>query len=167
MGSLKFGKCNFRSFSRMKLRSKSLMMEGGECGNIGVPEDDDQQVNEHEIISNENQFNRSHSMLAYSKTLCKEEKKANAQVMITKYTMNTITNLTPCKKRIQARALQASATMLSSYPPDWWWVESLLAQAHAQHPAELIKTGSPNLLCSALPTHWRSNKTLPVAFKVS
>ena len=29
-----------------------------------------------------------------------------------------------------------------------------------------VKTGSPNFLCSALPTHWRSNKTLPVAFKV-
>ena len=35
-----------------------------------------------------------------------------------------------------------------------------------QHPAELIKTGSPNFLCSALPVHWRSNKTLPVGFKV-
>ncbi len=32
---------------------------------------------------------------------------------------------------------------------------------------ELVQTGSPNLLCSALPTHWRSNKSLPVAFKVS
>ena len=29
-----------------------------------------------------------------------------------------------------------------------------------------MKTGSPGFLCSALPTHWRSNKTLPVAFKV-
>ena len=36
----------------------------------------------------------------------------------------------------------------------------------AEHPGELIKTGSPGFLCSALPTHWRSNKTLPVAFKV-
>ena len=36
----------------------------------------------------------------------------------------------------------------------------------AEHPGELIKTGSPNILCSALPSHWRSNKTLPVAFKV-
>ena len=32
---------------------------------------------------------------------------------------------------------------------------------------DLIRTGSPNLLCSALPTHWRSNKSLPVAFKVT
>lgn len=30
----------------------------------------------------------------------------------------------------------------------------------------LIPTGSPNLLCTALPAHWRSNKTLPVAFRV-
>ena len=149
----------------MKLRSKSLMMEGGDCRNIDVRDDDDEQVHEHEIITNENNFSRSHSMVAYSKTLCKEEKKVNAQVKMTKLMLNA--NLPPYKKRIQARALQASATMLSSYPPDWWWVESLLAQAHAQHPAELIKTGSPNFLCSALPTHWRSNKTLPVAFKVS
>lgn len=29
-----------------------------------------------------------------------------------------------------------------------------------------VRTGSPYILCSALPNHWRSNKTLPVAFKV-
>ena len=27
-------------------------------------------------------------------------------------------------------------------------------------------SGSPNILCTALPSHWRSNKTLPSAFKV-
>lgn len=31
---------------------------------------------------------------------------------------------------------------------------------------ELVRTGSPNILCSALPSHWRANKTLPVTFKV-
>src|SRR5258705_317545 len=36
-----------------------------------------------------------------------------------------------------------------------------------QSGGELVQTGSPNLLCSALPNHWRSNKSLPVAFKVS
>ena len=36
----------------------------------------------------------------------------------------------------------------------------------AEHPGELVRTGSPDLLCTALPPHWRSNKTLPVAFKV-
>jgi len=34
------------------------------------------------------------------------------------------------------------------------------------HPGELVRTGCPSLVCSALPSHWRSNKTLPVAFKV-
>lgn len=29
-----------------------------------------------------------------------------------------------------------------------------------------VRTGSPYFLCSALPNHWRSNKTLPSAFKV-
>uniref|UniRef100_A0A1B0CEE7 Putative serine/threonine-protein kinase mark-a isoform x2 aedes albopictus n=1 Tax=Lutzomyia longipalpis TaxID=7200 RepID=A0A1B0CEE7_LUTLO len=29
-----------------------------------------------------------------------------------------------------------------------------------------VRTGSPYFLCSALPNHWRSNKTLPIAFKV-
>ncbi|XP_054622611.1 runt-related transcription factor 1 isoform X2 [Dunckerocampus dactyliophorus] len=36
----------------------------------------------------------------------------------------------------------------------------------SEHPGELVKTDSPNFLCSVLPTHWRCNKTLPVAFKV-
>jgi len=31
---------------------------------------------------------------------------------------------------------------------------------------DLIQTGSPAILCSPLPPHWRSNKSLPVAFKV-
>ncbi|XP_034951465.1 runt-related transcription factor 1-like isoform X2 [Chelonus insularis] len=47
-----------------------------------------------------------------------------------------------------------------------WWTEKLVGQAQAVHPEELVRTGSPYFLCSQLPTHWRSNKTLPVAFKV-
>lgn len=31
---------------------------------------------------------------------------------------------------------------------------------------ELVTTGSPTIMCSSLPSHWRSNKSLPVAFKV-
>ncbi|CAL1547488.1 unnamed protein product [Lymnaea stagnalis] len=31
---------------------------------------------------------------------------------------------------------------------------------------QLVKTGSPNFMCSILPSHWRSNKTLPNPFKV-
>lgn len=37
----------------------------------------------------------------------------------------------------------------------------------ADHPGELVRTDSPNFLCSVLPTHWRCNKTLPIAFKVT
>ncbi|XP_054716119.1 runt-related transcription factor 3-like [Uloborus diversus] len=45
-------------------------------------------------------------------------------------------------------------------------VERTLTEVLSEHPGELVKTGSPNVVCSALPTHWRSNKTLPVAFRV-
>ncbi|XP_055616694.1 runt-related transcription factor 1 isoform X3 [Toxorhynchites rutilus septentrionalis] len=41
-------------------------------------------------------------------------------------------------------------------------IEGLLAD----HPGELVRTGSPHVVCTVLPNHWRSNKTLPVAFKV-
>ncbi|KAJ0009493.1 hypothetical protein NQD34_001195 [Periophthalmus magnuspinnatus] len=40
------------------------------------------------------------------------------------------------------------------------------AQVISDHSGELVKTDSPNFLCSVLPTHWRCNKTLPIAFKV-
>ncbi|XP_017774113.1 PREDICTED: runt-related transcription factor 1-like [Nicrophorus vespilloides] len=36
----------------------------------------------------------------------------------------------------------------------------------AEHPGELVRTGSPHVVCTVLPPHWRSNKTLPIAFKV-
>ena len=55
-------------------------MEDVEYRNSAEHDDDDQLHQEHDIITNENQSNRSNSVLAYSKTLCKEEKKANAQV---------------------------------------------------------------------------------------
>ncbi|XP_050294953.1 segmentation protein Runt [Anthonomus grandis grandis] len=35
-----------------------------------------------------------------------------------------------------------------------------------EYHGELVRTGSPAVLCSSLPTHWRSNKSLPIAFKV-
>ncbi|XP_071749517.1 uncharacterized protein [Lepeophtheirus salmonis] len=54
----------------------------------------------------------------------------------------------------------------SLYPPDWWWAERQVSEILSRNPGELVKTGSPSFLCSALPNHWRSNKTLPVAFKV-
>ncbi|XP_076182278.1 uncharacterized protein LOC143154234 isoform X1 [Ptiloglossa arizonensis] len=44
--------------------------------------------------------------------------------------------------------------------------ERTLDGLFAEHPGELIRTGSPHVVCTVLPAHWRSNKTLPVAFKV-
>lgn len=41
-----------------------------------------------------------------------------------------------------------------------------LCNALAAHHGDLVQTGSPAILCSALPAHWRSNKSLPTAFKV-
>ncbi|XP_052121601.1 segmentation protein Runt-like [Frankliniella occidentalis] len=41
-----------------------------------------------------------------------------------------------------------------------------LHEALQEYHGELVQTGSPAVLCSALPTHWRSNKSLPMAFKV-
>ncbi|CAH1799774.1 unnamed protein product [Owenia fusiformis] len=44
--------------------------------------------------------------------------------------------------------------------------ERTLSAVLSEHPGELVRTGSPNLVCSVLPSHWRSNKTLPVPFKI-
>lgn len=44
--------------------------------------------------------------------------------------------------------------------------ERSLSSVLSEHPGELVRTGSPNFVCSVLPSHWRSNKTLPVSFKV-
>lgn len=39
-------------------------------------------------------------------------------------------------------------------------------EALQEYHGELVQTGSPAILCTALPNHWRSNKSLPIAFKV-
>ena len=56
--------------------------------------------------------------------------------------------------------------MLASSESDLLAGERILTTVLKHHPGEFIRTGSPNLLCTALPTHWRSNKSLPVTFKV-
>ncbi|XP_067636857.1 protein lozenge [Eurosta solidaginis] len=47
-----------------------------------------------------------------------------------------------------------------------WWTERMLELAHEKFPNELVRTSNPYFLCSRLPAHWRSNKTLPNSFKV-
>ncbi|KAI6653352.1 Runt-related transcription factor 3-like isoform X2 [Oopsacas minuta] len=44
--------------------------------------------------------------------------------------------------------------------------ERTMMEALADYPGELVRTDSPNFVCTVLPSHWRSNKTLPVPFKV-
>ncbi|XP_049818004.1 runt-related transcription factor 3 isoform X1 [Aethina tumida] len=45
-------------------------------------------------------------------------------------------------------------------------LEAITVDIQKEHPGELVRTCSPYFLCSAIPGHWRSNKALPVAFKV-
>ncbi|XP_054730940.1 protein lozenge [Anastrepha obliqua] len=49
---------------------------------------------------------------------------------------------------------------------DLWWTERMVEMAHEKFPNELVRTSNPYFLCSRLPAHWRSNKTLPNSFKV-
>lgn len=45
--------------------------------------------------------------------------------------------------------------------PHEQWMQEFLGE-----PGELVPTGSPCILCSPLPNHWRSNKALQIPFKV-
>ncbi|XP_021942389.1 protein lozenge-like [Zootermopsis nevadensis] len=82
-----------------------------------------------------------------------------------------------CKKRLRTMAESApdcnsdaggggGGSNPAGGTEELWWTERVLREVQAEHPGELVRTGSPYLLCSSLPNHWRSNKTLPVAFKV-
>ncbi|XP_019354454.1 runt-related transcription factor 3 isoform X3 [Alligator mississippiensis] len=68
----------------------------------------------------------------------------------------------PCGKMGEnSGALSAAAPGARARPEGRSVVDVL-----ADHAGELVRTDSPNFLCSVLPSHWRCNKTLPVAFKV-
>ncbi|XP_044275147.1 runt-related transcription factor 2 isoform X2 [Varanus komodoensis] len=63
----------------------------------------------------------------------------------------------------EAAAVAAAAAVVPRLRPH---DNRTMVEIIADHPAELVRTDSPNFLCSVLPSHWRCNKTLPVAFKV-
>ncbi|KAJ2945713.1 hypothetical protein O0L34_g555 [Tuta absoluta] len=46
-----------------------------------------------------------------------------------------------------------------------WWLQTIIDETLVDHP-DLVRTGSPDYMCTKLPQHWRSNKTLPIGFKV-
>ena len=56
--------------------------------------------------------------------------------------------------------------VMSGVAPEMYLTERTYNQVATEHGHELVRTGSPCFVCTCLPAHWRSNKTLPVAFKV-
>ncbi|XP_061551546.1 runt-related transcription factor 3 isoform X1 [Phycodurus eques] len=66
-----------------------------------------------------------------------------------------------CSKLVDGTGAMATPGPLRARPDTRNVVDVL-----ADHAGELVRTDSPNFLCSVLPSHWRCNKTLPVAFKV-
>ncbi|XP_050544286.1 segmentation protein Runt-like [Daktulosphaira vitifoliae] len=46
------------------------------------------------------------------------------------------------------------------------YISCILEDVRAIHGKEMVATGSPSVFCSVLPGHWRSNKSLPIPFKV-
>lgn len=67
---------------------------------------------------------------------------------------------------LKSKKMSPKNSKQNSQENECWWTEEAITIALTQHPGELTRTGSPYFLCSVLPNHWRSNKTLPVAFKV-
>lgn len=65
-----------------------------------------------------------------------------------------------CSKLVDGNGAMATPGPLRARPDTRNVVDVL-----ADHAGELVRTDSPNFLCSVLPSHWRCNKTLPVAFK--
>jgi len=46
------------------------------------------------------------------------------------------------------------------------YIAGILHDVQIIHGKDMVATGSPSVFCSVLPGHWRSNKSLPVPFKV-
>ncbi|XP_074036070.1 uncharacterized protein isoform X1 [Leptinotarsa decemlineata] len=81
--------------------------------------------------------------------------------------MHLPVSVTTCNVSEEAWPKSTMCEPSSGYPnPDFYWFEHRIHEIQAEHAGELVRTGSPYILCSPLPSHWRSNKTLPVAFKV-
>ena len=50
--------------------------------------------------------------------------------------------------------------------PYGMFANALIRDLGQETPEHFTITGAPNLMCSKLPSHWRSNKSLPCCFKV-
>lgn len=67
---------------------------------------------------------------------------------------------------VQGRLKSMHLPHASPPAPSMADVYAHIHEYYRQSHGELVQTGSPAVLCSVLPGHWRSNKSLPVAFKV-
>ncbi|KAG8445774.1 hypothetical protein GDO86_010528, partial [Hymenochirus boettgeri] len=77
-----------------------------------------------------------------------------------------MSDLSPQQQQPQSQTAQSQQQEGAAVPRLRGHDNRSMVEIIADHPAELVRTDSPNFLCSVLPSHWRCNKTLPVAFKV-
>lgn len=83
--------------------------------------------------------------------------------------LNRHANSGSCSTGSNTPESSTSGTMSSNtakMPSSMTDMFSSLHEMLQEYHGELVQTGSPTILCSALPSHWRSNKSLPGAFKV-
>lgn len=91
---------------------------------------------------------------------------SNSQTMNKCAEMDSRTPMTNSSCNYQNFAEHNNNNVSNDDDDDLFYGEKLLNQFLGEYAGELIRTGSPNMVCSALPHHWRSNKTLPATFKV-
>lgn len=102
---------------------------------------------------------------------------APAQIMPSSNTNSASSNNNTNNNQVKANSINSASSTGSSTPdtassnaakmPSS--MTDMFASLHEmlqEYHGELVQTGSPSILCSALPNHWRSNKSLPGAFKV-
>lgn len=75
-------------------------------------------------------------------------------------------NTTNSSSTTTTTTTNTNSSTASSLPPSMQDMFSNIHEILQEYHGELVQTGSPTILCSALPNHWRSNKSLPCAFKV-
>lgn len=81
-------------------------------------------------------------------------------------TMPQATAATNTPTTINNKSSSTPPTTNATLPPSMQDMFTNIHEILQEYHGELVQTGSPTILCSALPNHWRSNKSLPCAFKV-
>lgn len=71
-----------------------------------------------------------------------------------------------CHKTFSVTQMHLPVNQNNNILPNMANIYNSYLETLQEYHGELVQTGSPAILCSALPNHWRSNKSLPIAFKV-